>query len=511
MNHRSGRTAQDKFKLLCSEAEITCNSSSEDDHGWDFIIELVPQRDSGLPADKLSGPKQVLVQVKSTTGKSLKTSIKVTNALKLAKSELPCFVVLFHHAPGTEERIYIRHFWAELIERALLRGRQASAENKKLHKVSMKIGFSDQDEHSADLLSWIIATVNEYSVEYPEKKRSLCDTLGYGERNYRVEVTFSPLGGVEELVDHQLGFTDYLPVSNIKFVDSRFGIDATMPMLGSDHGRIQIRPNNARKCNLVLQNSSGDVISFEARMRGPAIPNLPPDKFKIAIETWCFTAIIFSDGNISAQITDIWNEKLSLERLSEYVTFLSWGGEEISMKIVDHDVPALIYDGKLSLSGHEGFYSELSSILGTLRGIQKLAGINTVNLTLQDLRCAFNELSGFQKILSAEDIQLCAQLDSPLKTNVKFSRILGYFDFEIGGYIFFVVFDALATDLSAGGGDIKLDCGKRVLRECFVGDDGDSIRAAGKKSYKIEEADHVDECFSFGDIRTLLQDYRIFE
>ena len=505
MSHRSGRSAQDEFKLLCSQAEVTCNKSSEDDHGWDFIIELTPQRESGLPADKLPGPKQVLVQVKSTQGKLPKTKMKVSNALKLAKSELPCFVVLFHHAPGSEERIYIRHFWDRLIEHALLRGRKASAANKEPHKVWMEIGFSDKDEHSADLIRWIIATVNEHSVEYPEKKRSLCDTLGYGEKNYRVEVTFGPLDGVEELVDHQLGFTDYLPVSNIKFVDSRFGIDAPISKWGSDQGRIQIRPNNARKCNLVLQNSSGDAISLEATMRGPAIPNLPPDKLKIAIETWCFTTIISSDRSFSAQITDMWSEKLSLDRLSEYVTFHSWGGEEISIKIVDHEFDPLDLRGTLSLTGHERFFTKMIGIVRTLQEIQKRAGVSNVNLSLQDLSSSFRELSFFHDFLTAEDMQLCGELDLPLKTNVKFSRMLGYFDFEVGGNIFFVAFDASATDLSMDVKDVKLDCGKRVLRECFVGDDGDSIKAAGKKSYEIEEADHGDECFSFGDIRTLLR------
>ena len=102
-------------------------------------------------------------------------------------------------------------------------------------------------------------------------------------------------------------------------------------------------------------------------------------------------------------------------------------------------------------------------------------------------------------------MQLCGESDSPLKTNVKFSQMLGYFDFEVGGNIFFIVFDALATDLSMDEKSVKLDCGKRVLRECIVGDDGDNIRAAGKRSYEIEEADQRDECFCVGDIRVLLR------
>ena len=504
MSHHYGRTAQDEFKLLCSRAGVTCNSSSEDDHGWDFIIELAYRQESGQPADKVPGPRQVLVQVKSTQDKIPKTRMKVSNALKLAKSELPCFVVSFHYVNDSEKRIYIRHFWDKLMERALLRGRSASAANKEPHKVWMEIRFSDQDEHTADLLSWIIATVNEHSKEYAENKRALCETLGYEERSYRVKVTFGPLDGVEELVDHLLGFTDYLPVSNIKFVDSRFGIDVPIPKWESDQGRIQIRPNNARKCNLVFQNSNGDVISFPGTMRIPAIPNLLREKFKIMIETRCFNMTIFSDKSFSAQITNMWNEKLSLERLSEYVTFLSWGGEAFSMKIVDHDVSPLICDGKLSLSGHEEFFGELSDIAKTLQEIQMRAGVSTVNLKLQDLRCSFSELSFFHEILTAEDIQLCTERDQSLKTNVSPSRVLGHFDFEVGGFIFFVVFDALATDLSTEGRGVKLDCGKRVLRECLVGEDGDSIRTAGKMSYETEEACHGDECLSLGDLRVLL-------
>lgn len=505
MSHRSGRPAQYKFQQLCSESNITCNSSSEDDHGWDFIIELIPQRENGLPADKLPGPKQVLVQVKSTKGKSPRTRMKVSNALKLTKSELPCFVVLFHYAPGSEERIYIRHFWDRLMERALLRGRQASAENKKPHKVRMEIGFSDKDEQSTDPIGWISATVEEHSKEYAENKRALYENLGYEGRKYRAEVTIDPLGSIEELVDHELGKTDYLPVTNIRMVDSRFGIDAPVPMWESDSGRIQIRPNNVRKCKLVFQNSSGGVISFEATMRGPAIPNLPTDKFKIAIETWCFTATISSDGSFSAQIPDMWNEKLSLERLSEYVTLRSWGGEKISMKIVAHEFDPLNVHGTLSLIGREEFFTKMSGIVRTLQEIQKRAGVSDVNLTLEDFSCSFRELLLFHEILTAEDMQLSGDWEPSLKTDDSFYRVLGHFDFEVGGVTFFAVFDASATGMSAEGGGIKLDCGKRVLRECFVGDDGDGIRAAGKRGYEIEEAEHGDDCLSFGDFRTLLR------
>ena len=70
MDQRSGRPAQDKFKLLCSSANLTCNASLEDDHGWDFIVEIPAPSTHDLPADKVPAPKQVLVQVKSTRGEN---------------------------------------------------------------------------------------------------------------------------------------------------------------------------------------------------------------------------------------------------------------------------------------------------------------------------------------------------------------------------------------------------------------------------------------------------------
>ena len=95
MDQRSGRPAQDEFKLLCSQRNITCNPSLEDDHGWDFIVEIQASGSDELLADKVPAPRQVLVQDKSAKNKSAQTRIKLSNALKFAKTALPSFVVLF--------------------------------------------------------------------------------------------------------------------------------------------------------------------------------------------------------------------------------------------------------------------------------------------------------------------------------------------------------------------------------------------------------------------------------
>lgn len=505
VSYRSGRPAQDEFKLLCSQAGVTCNSSVEDDHGWDFIVEFAAQGEIHQPLDKVPGPRQALVQIKSTQGQSLRTRMKVSNALKLAKSELPCFVILFQYDANGKKRIYLRHYWTDLIERALRRGREASAANKQAHEVWMQIGFSDSDDHTNEVIAWIIATIEATSVEYGAKKRSLCETLGYEGQNYRANITFGPLNGIEEIVDHQLGLTDYLPVSNITVIDSRFGIDAPVPLIDNAYGWIQLRPNNTRECKVVFQNLSGDVASFEATMRTPALPNLPTDKFKILVQTWRFNISIIPECNSTLQIRDLWDDAFPIERLIELSQFLSWSEEPITIKITGIDVQPLNCQGRFRSSPHMGHFAALRDAAKMLQEIQIRAGSTAISHTFREMLSSLRELSIFHAILTGNDLQLRSQWAPSLQHEVNLCRMLGYFDFQVGDVIYFVMFEASVTGPTTEEDGIRLDCGPRILRECFVGTDSESVRAAGTKNFDTEADLHGDECLDLGNLRELLQ------
>ena len=503
MNYRSGRPAQDEFKLLCSQAGVTCNSSVEDDHGWDFIVEFAAKAETHQPLDKIPGPRQALVQVKSTQGQSLRIRMKVSNALKLAKSELPCFVILFQYDASNKPRIYVRHYWTDLIRLALRRGRETSAANKQAHKMTMEISFSNEDDHTDEVIDWMVAALEETSVEYGAKKRSLYETLGYeGQNNYRATVTFAPLNGIEEIVDHQLGLTDYLPVSNLTVMDCRFGIEAPVPVLDNMSGQAQLRPNNARECKVIFQNLSGDVASFEATMRAPALPDLPADKFKILVQTWCFNISILQGGG-TLQFRELWDEELSIERLVELSQFLSWSEEPMTMKIMGTDLPPLNCQGQFSSSGHARHFATLLNAAKMLQEIQVRA--MATRHTFRELQIALRELSIFHAFLTENYLRLRAPWDPSLRSDVYLSRIMGYFDFQVGEFTYFAVFDASVTGPATEEDGIRLDCGPRLLRECLVGTDSESVRTAGTKSFDREAALHGDECLAFGNLRVLLQ------
>lgn len=507
MNQRSGRAAQDEFKLLCSQSGITCNPSLEDDHGWDFIVEIPAPGSDNLPADKVSAPRQVLVQVKSTHGKHAKTRIKLSNALKFSQNYLPCFIVLFQYKKGERQHIYVRHFWKGLMERSLKRGRIVSVEGKPINQSMVSISFTDEDDHSGDLIDWMTHTVNTFPIEYSKEKRELAEQLGYESQNYRGEVSIGPLKGIEEIVDHQLGLIESLPVTHIKLVDSRFNIDAPTPIYEGTSGQITLRPNFSKEWTLVLQAPDDEPILFPATVRFPAIPDLPPDKFKILIETWLFNVTMVHPGEIklTLQLEDFFNRKLPITRLNEFARLLSWNSDSILVKVVEDGLPLFSFRGNINSDIDKGISRNFANITKELLNIQTRAGVPDVEFSLFDVQNSLTKLFVFHEILTAKDVKLNFELVSEWKYENSISRLLGYLDVEVGGYNFLAVFDAPVSMQHAPGNFIEFICGQRTLRDCFVGKDANSVLSAGHTSYKEQSALYGPECFCAGNFRDYIQ------
>lgn len=507
MNQRSGRSAQDEFKLLCSQGDITCNPSLEDDHGWDFIIEIMAPESDNLPADKVSAPRQVLVQVKSTNSKLAKTRIKLSNALKFAQTYLPCFVVLFQYKKGKRQHIYACHFWKTLMKRSLKRGRIASVEGKPINQSMVSISFTDEDDHSSDLIEWMTDTVNAFPIEYGKEKRELADNLGYESQSYRGELSIGPLEGIEEFVDHQLGLIESLPVQRIKLVDSRFGIDAPTPIYEGTSGQISLRPNDSKEWTLVLQASDNEPIALPATVRSPAIPGLPLDKFKILIETWMFKATIMHPGAMksSSNIGSLFNRKLPIARLNELARLLSWKSDSISVKAVEDGLPLFTLHGNINSDTDKRLFLKLANITKELLDIQSRAGVSNVEISLSDLQNSLRILSVFHEILTAKGMKLKLELVSEWKDEDSISQILGYLDVEVGGYTLMVIFDAPVSMQHVPGNIIDLICGQRMLRDCFVGKDAGSVLSAGQTSYEEQCDLYGPECLGVGNFRDYIK------
>jgi hypothetical protein len=77
-NRMIGRRGEKTFSLLCSESEVTCNASGEDDFGWDAFIEF-PARSNVLISPDMQEPgHSAKIQLKATTRSSLTVSIRLS-------------------------------------------------------------------------------------------------------------------------------------------------------------------------------------------------------------------------------------------------------------------------------------------------------------------------------------------------------------------------------------------------------------------------------------------------
>lgn len=508
MNQRTGRPAEDEFKLLCSQRNITCNPSLEDDHGWDFIIEIPVTPAEKLLADKIPAPRPVLVQVKSTRSESATIKIKLSNALRFAQTTPPCFVVLFqYNKKGERERIYARHFWKDLIERSLKRGRKASVEGKALHQSMVSISFTDQDDHTDDLIGWMSNTVNVFPIDYGSDKQKLVNNLGYERHNYRGELAIGPLKGIEELVDHQLGLTDELPVTRIKLIDSRFGIDDPTPVYEGTAGRLRLTPNDSREWTLILHTPDDEPILLPATIKSPAIPGLPFEKFKILIETWLFKATMSYSGSTELAFgdEDILKKKMPLAQLNELARFLSWKSDSVLMKAVENGLPLFQCPVNISSTVDKRLCIFFADITKNLLKIQSCAGTSTVRASLLDLRHSFKQSCALHGIITAKEMKLNFKPGPEWKYETSISHILGYIDVEVGGFIFVAILDAPITEQAVSDSLIIFTCGEFTLCDGFVGEEPDSVLSAGQASYEEQSRHFVHEYLCVGNFRAFLE------
>ena len=176
----------------------------------------------------------------------------------------------------------------------------------------------------------------------------------------------------------------------------------------------------------------------------------------------------------------------------------------MSIKFLGEDVPILNSRGNFSSTGHEKLFAELSSVAQMLGEIEARAGCTSVRLTMNDLRASLEELKFVRSILTGSGMQLVARDGPPWEIDVPLSKLLGFFEFLVGGVLYFVVFEAPITDWSTEKDGIRVNCGERILVDCYAGEAVEEVRQAGMLSHESEGSRYGHECLDLGDFRALL-------
>ena len=507
MDQRSGRPAEKEFSLLCSRNRLTCNPSSEDDHGWDFVVEIPSKQIHGLSADHARPVVQVLVQVKSTRGQRANARLKVSNALHFAKSPLPCFVVLFQENRDGNVEVFARHFSGQLIADTLKRAREVSATAKELNKSTIHVRFTEQDKHNTSLIDWLVATVQNLPENYADMKRDFGARVGYEEGWLHGEMHLGPMKGIGELIDHQLGLTPTIPASSIKVVDRRFGIE--VPIFQGKPTQVRIRSLASKECQVVLMAMNGDSMLLSANLTVPAIPDLqenPSQDYKLRIETWFLSVVVQRNEAVSVEFGVPVIEKLPLQRIVEIARLIYWGDQgPIDLKVIGDGMHLLSCHLKLKQVGNGLYFRDLATIADTLREIHFRAATESVNVSLNDFQASASKLVDFHNVLTASDMRVDAVLAPDYKPTSSYSQMIAYAEVEIAEYLFFVVLDASVAEYIVDENQVRIGFGAPVWRDCLVGTDSAKLRREGQLSYDRWRSKHDGPILALGNIISIFE------
>ena len=275
---RTDRNAEEDVARLCRGAGASIQRVTEDDHGYDLIVEFPSQVQTAFP-DTDPPLTRCLIQVKSVRSRRLATRMKVSNALKLAKESLPCFIALVTYPDRTtqHEAIYLRHIWTREMAEALETARRCAAGNQPLNRQHLSITFTQNERVDDALADHLLNAIAREGANYGDRKRQMADSLGY--ENGWGEGRFVLADGPDEgdLQDLLLGFRKELPVQSFAITEWRFGVPG--PQTTSGPGTLSVTTEPRARCVVSLtRRRTGEQLSWTGSIFSAGMEWLPAEK-----------------------------------------------------------------------------------------------------------------------------------------------------------------------------------------------------------------------------------------
>jgi hypothetical protein len=398
MTRFQGRSAEKAFSKLCSDSGVTCNDSVEDDNGWDHIVEFPHIPSPQISADMQRQTPAVFVQTKSHSASGGKVSMKLSNAVKLARSDSPAFVILRTSPKANdsgEPFWHAIHFWDPLIARTLKRAREASRDGisaDNFHKLSLSFTMTEANRRTdSELLAWIESTVLSAGNDYAAAKRALCPP-----HQIVGTMSFGPLESMEQLVDHLLGLTQDIPVTAFTLRQRRFDIDLPFPtpVPTGTPVRATIHPNPAEQCDIWMRGPDGSSIEVAADIIVPGLPNLPGDQQKVRIRAPMFDIVSSLSGDATLTVHFDPSAKWTPTELGKIVRFLSWSHEgEIDLRVTVRDEPLLLGNARFDGINNQEMFGKLAKQVEMLARLSVHLKTKLPQISVADFKEAENVIS----------------------------------------------------------------------------------------------------------------------
>lgn len=491
---RVTRVAETTIKRLGEIAGAVVNPVSDDQNGWDCIIEF-DAVSSPLPKDLAPPGLMLLAQVKSSLAGAQTCQLTLSNALKFARHPLPCFVLLVSYENGPDnEVIYVRHVWDGLIKQILRRVREAEVEGRPLNKSEITVRLSDEDRHDAETLKHMARTLDAFGANYASKKQAIVDAAGYETGYAAGKLTFGEGMDAETLVDFMLGLIKSVPVQNFTLTDMRFGIPAPSPTIDGFSGVVELVPEPFETCTLTFLAPSGEI-SLKGEIFVPGLPNLPRDLWKVRVKTELLDVGVKIGGVSKFSATIETKIELPFETIRKAATIWSWTDE----KPVDFQV---LTRGRVAWSGTFKVDPNETSFWPTLHAVlEPLAALAPPDrrpadlaFKVQDFVAKLEDLEEFTGLIGDRTIDITFELDNGADVPSA-KRFRCPFHIEIARFVFVALVERPVLAMSKVGEKSRFSLGQAtVLRGAILEGTAEEHRdyiAAEMKALSEQEGEDV--------------------
>lgn len=443
-----GREGEDAFSGWCNNAGISCNPSTNDKYGWDFIVEFPTDRTEGIPIDSLPPPIECKVQVKSTEGNRKGEQVKVSALYRLVKYGNPAFVCFIEYGPAHHpESAYLVHIDQSWVDKVLKRVRELEMKGKgdKLHLSKITIKYTDVDRIETLDGSGIKKKIKEFILngmdEYVDQKKECLKNSG--NPGFKLRTTFD-IEDVEDFIDVSLGLKESVKIKDVKAFSSRFNIALPDTGKSSSDGAILsmpgLKPVFIHK--LIFKESEYSLgIEFSANVYISALDEHLPNnsrKFRISSD---IVEIISKGDNVSINFNFKLDEVVQLSVLKKQMSLLGIikSSSELFYELRDENDRKL-YSGNLNTQSTE--IDITNEVFKTFNQALKIC--NFFDVTLDDILASLTSIATYENEIeqlyvhidaNPSDLKVTVNLESDDTLSDKYA-IISAPTTMIGGYAF---------------------------------------------------------------------------
>lgn len=416
-----GEKGENRFREICADAKLICNSSDRDLTGWDAIVEFpfqAPGENSTL--DNRIAPLSCHFQIKTIWEENESIRLQLSSAERLAKELKPAFIYVWKARDVELVDAYLIHVIGEPLAVILkrLRTEHANATGVLINKAFIEMSPRKYGRQIATTGAALKAAIIEERTSNPytyveRKKRQLAE-LGFESQRYDGQIDLGPATR-EEIVEGLLGLKR-IPVSKFESFETRFGIRlpiSTGPIGADDSGFVEFNPNATDHCTVTFRREPNERPSmFDGEVIFLAGPFLPAKEFEILIRTDWFRIRFSTPDKLELTVASKrYKDRYKLDKWRDFcrmfICFIEGRGE---LQIQPKKFPQII-NIPIKQPHPDGEQSGIRQILNTCEALSNVlehVGITSIDVSLADLETEYNDIIALNACLGGNTDQLGA-------------------------------------------------------------------------------------------------------